>query len=693
MSSEAADANDEELRRRLLWEPCETKEELHTWCRVFLGIDFPDHVVSRHSNSSPMDMIWEAYDLCRHSDPEAGAYHILNYAARTSFKTLAAAAFEVLATLHLERDVSHMAAIESQAQKAQSYVKQMMRRPHIRPFLVGDNKREILVRRYVDRETGHSLTEKEWKSLTAVEQENHKQVERAWAYEEDDRYIKIIIATTQGANSEHTAIMIVDEVDVIPNVAAFEESKSIPEGRGEQIPLTLMISTRKSATGLVQKEIDGAEQSGLMVRHWNLIDITAPCQPDRHKPHLPKLTVYRSPSLLRHVTPEVFDAMSTKDQNEFIKDIDVMAGCGNCRLYAMCQGDLVNQKSESKLLRSIPKVIAAFTKGGKSLDYVHAQLMCDKPSMVGRVYPRFERRRHIISPAQAYEMVFGESPSEKIGGERLTKAALTEIFAERGLPFWGGMDFGDAHPFAFVFGVQDGARGFVLRALGGSHLEPDEQIALCEPLKKYRPDIYPDMSAPGAIRILKKAGFRMKKWKKMGGTVNGGIDIVQAKLCPVGSDVPEMYLVMDIYEDREIDFLVEQIEGYSWEMGPDGRPTGRPVKKDDDFCDAWRYGTMNVWPMKAGNVSVPTDDTREAAQLAESNGRLIQNPQYNWAEETIARLTGNPYHAPEAPVRPPMKVERVVKTPESTSYYASEDADAEAGKKKGRKGRLSWDFS
>src|SRR5678815_11229 len=62
----------------------------------------------RHSKCSQLfifpETVWEAYDLCRHSDPEAGAYHILNYAARTSFKTLAAAAFEVLATLHLSRD-------------------------------------------------------------------------------------------------------------------------------------------------------------------------------------------------------------------------------------------------------------------------------------------------------------------------------------------------------------------------------------------------------------------------------------------------------------------------------------------------------------------------------------------------------------------------------------------------------------
>lgn len=692
MSSEQQ--SDDDLRRIVLWEPCNTKQELHKWCKVFLDIDFPDHVVSRHSNSSPMDAMWEAYDLCRHSDPEAGAYHMMVYAARTSFKTLMAAAFEILATLHLDRDVSHMAAIEAQAQKAQSYVKQMFRRPHVRPFVVGDNQRQIQIRRYVNRETGHSLTEKEWKSLAVEEQQNHKLIARSHTYEEDDRYIKIIICTTQGANSEHTAIMVVDEVDVIPNVQAFEESKSIPEGRDEQIPLTLMISTRKSATGLVQKEIDGAEQSGLMVRHWNLVDITKKCEPERHKPHLPRLpVVYRSPSLLRHVTPEVFDAMSTKDQAEFVKDTDVPAGCGNCRLYAMCQGDLINQKSESNLLRSIPKVIAAFTKGGKSLDYVHAQLMCDKPSMVGRVYPRFERRKHVISPATAYEMVFGEKPSDKIGGERLTKTALTEILAERGLPFWAGMDFGDAHPFACVFGVKDGARGFVLRALGGSHLEPDQQVALCEPIKKFRPDVYPDMSSPGTIRIFHKHGYRMKKWKKAGGTVAGGIDIVQAMLSPVGSDVPEMYFVTDVDEDREIEFLVEQVEGYSWEMGPDGRPTGRPVKKDDDFCDAWRYGTMNTWPMKTGKLSVPTDDVRSAAQLAEGEGKLVQNPQYNWAEETIARLTGQPYHAPEAPVRPAMKVEVVKGSGGVPSYYASEDADAEAGKKRGKRGRLSWDFS
>ena len=72
----------------------ETKEDLHQWIRVYLGINLPAVIVDPDSNSSPMDLVWELYDAARMNKPEYS--QVLAYAARDSFKTFSAAIFEML---------------------------------------------------------------------------------------------------------------------------------------------------------------------------------------------------------------------------------------------------------------------------------------------------------------------------------------------------------------------------------------------------------------------------------------------------------------------------------------------------------------------------------------------------------------------------------------------------------------------
>ena len=85
-----------QMKRKLLFTPCETKEALQNWIRQFLGYDLPDCTVDPSSNSSPMALVWEIYEKAlKNDDPDFST--VLAYASRESMKTLVTAVL-VLAT-------------------------------------------------------------------------------------------------------------------------------------------------------------------------------------------------------------------------------------------------------------------------------------------------------------------------------------------------------------------------------------------------------------------------------------------------------------------------------------------------------------------------------------------------------------------------------------------------------------------
>ena len=56
----------EQIKRDILFTPCNTKEHLHRWIKIFLEMDLPNCIVSDNddlnpSNSNPTDLIWEMY--------------------------------------------------------------------------------------------------------------------------------------------------------------------------------------------------------------------------------------------------------------------------------------------------------------------------------------------------------------------------------------------------------------------------------------------------------------------------------------------------------------------------------------------------------------------------------------------------------------------------------------------------------
>lgn len=611
--------SDKEMLLRSIFVPCETKEDLHNWLSVYLGVDLPDGVVDEISTISPMGMLWEVYNAARTNDTDYD--RVLCYASRGSFKTLIAAILEVLCVVHLLRDVAHMAAIEPQAHKAQSYVKTFFNKPFLRDFVVSDNVRRVDFVRYYDNKTGINLTEKQFKSLPEIDRDR---------YVEHKNYIVIVICTLDGANSEHVPFFVVDEVDVIPagKVRAYEEAKMIPDPREGQEPITLLISTRKFSNGLVQREINESTASGLKVKHWNIIDVTEKCPPERHLPNQPKIPIYRSDDTLKAVSKEQYEAMNPEMQSKYVLDEGFRGCLENCKIFAMCKGGLATrQTSNSTMLKGIKWTTKQFR--GVSLPYAKSQLLCWKPSTEGLIYSDFERDTHVLTAAQIAAKITGEAYPDTYTNEQ-----LIQLMVAREMAFYAGMDFGFGHNFSVVLGVRDGNRMFIVGCWSQPELMPNQQVELCErTIKSYNPKIFADTENPQMIKVLHQAGFRMSKWNKGKGSVIAGIDIVRMKLAPV-MGAPQLYFLDG---DEGVELLLKRISTYSWALGADGKPSDIPDDNEDDEPDALRYVVMNVFGRKG--KAVATEDEPIKPKPLE----IAMRPQYDqktWMRQAVAEALG-----------------------------------------------------
>lgn len=597
--------------RKLLFTPLKTRKDLHAWIRLFFGLDLPDCIVDFDSTGTPLDAIWESYNEAQKKEPEFT--RILNFSSRDSFKTLAQSIYECLSLLHLRRDIVHLAAIEQQSQKAQAYIKDFFNRTYLRDFVVGNNKREFEIVRFFHPKTGDYINFNEWKKLDTTEQVN---------YEEQRSKSIVIVATMKSANGQHGDVAL-DELDLIDNPAVYEEAKMIPAVKNGKLPMTYMTSSRKFSYGLVQKEIDEADKSGLRVRHWNIIDVTAGCPDSKHRPDLPKLTIYRSDDTLRSLSEEDFNLLSDKEKTQYIKDEGYHGCLNSCRLFAMCKGALATrQQSKSPLLKPIAHVTNLFAQ--VNLEVAKCQLLCLKPSSEGLIYSRMDHKVHIKTAADMAEMITGIPRNVNF-----SKTDLINLLKNlEGAFFCAGIDFGFTHSFAVTLGCVWGSKIFIIDAFQQAELELNQQIDLCDQkIAHYKPTVYADTAYPAYIKSFKRAGYQMRNWEKAKGSVVGGIEIVRQKLMS-SLGVPEMFFLAN---DPGCELLFKKMREYHWRTDPQGNPTDTPDDRDNDMQDSCRYLVMNVFGNKKRVAMVSGNETTE----------IEADPQDNWMRKLIDEAIGD----------------------------------------------------
>jgi len=143
-----------------------------------------------------------------------------------------------------------------------------------------------------------------------------------------------------------------------------------------------------------------------------------------------------------------------------------------------------------------------------------------------------------------------------------------------------GLDFGFNVPSALVHIAVDGWKAYVTQKLYATGLTNTQIIErlndVIPPDRRDKDVIYADAQEPNRIAEINAAGFRCVAANKM---VSTGIDTVK-----------RFQLKMVDNEITPCTDGLKEIRGYSYKTDRDGRTYDEPIKFNDHFMDALRYG-------------------------------------------------------------------------------------------------------
>lgn len=553
--------------------PFESAQQMRDWVYNFFDLDFPMGCVDLDSNASPIEWMFEVYTAMRNNQGDEYPVWVV-YSSRDSYKTLSCSALEVILMIHLKSTVAHMAAIKSQSAKAVQYINGFLRK--VEPFL---------------NHHGMEITSQNSSNIRITDANGNTV------------YTTVIVCTMTGANSEHTNFMCVDEIDVVPNPLAFEEAKMIPGVMNGRFPITVCTSTRKFAFGLMQKEIEEAQEKGYPIKHWNLIDITERCPKTRHKPEEQRQDRYIAKRMpLRQISPEQFNALMDEQKPDY-EHIEAYAGCVDCKLLPVCKTRLAHRPSDDhgNLWKPIQSTINSFNR--VEPDTAEAQLLCWKPSSSGLVYPRFDKTEgeNTLTLDQAYY---------EFMGDEVTGITLPELIlkmSEAGIQFYVGGDWGFRHNFALVVGaILPSGDFWLVESFVMSGLEFPDMMKYSEHIRdKYMPrKWFMDTAQPMFIKSFKKAGMSCKEFRK---DVSGGIAATRGQVTDATGRRRLKVLLT-----QENAHLLKAFSNHHFRTDAAGNITAEPDDEEyADVMDSLRYMCQNLFATKGGLVA---PDLREREQ-------------------------------------------------------------------------------
>lgn len=600
-------ATDQKEMAGLMFQKLNSAQELKDWILTFLDLDMPIHTVDPESNSSPIDAMWEIYNTIRlNKGDEIPGYIMLS--ARECYKTLGASILETLLMCHFRVTIAHMAAIQAQSAKAIQYINYFF------------NKLDPLLESVGWQKTSENKSRISYRTEDGV-----------------DVYIRVIVATMAGANSEHTSLMFIDEIDVVANPLAYEEAKLIPGFDKGIYPVTVKLSTRKFAFGLMQKEIDLAPISGDKIVRWNIIDVTERCPETRHKPELPKAEAFIAKSLpLRQITREEYESLADAEKDRWEHLPEVHGGCTTCPLLAVCKTRLSKRGPEATggLYKPISVVINNFKKTNP--DMAEAQLMCWKPSSKGLVYPRFEgtvNSGNVITVSKAFETL--------VGGDKkhVRFDDLVNVMRTLKIPFYAGVDWGYTHDFVIViFAKMPNGEMWVVDCYSAPGLEFADCLEIAKSYRdKYHPEKwYCDQAMPSHTKSFNKNGMRSPKFTK---DVMGGIEALRSKII----DGYGRRLLKVVLTDATSK-VITSFGKHHFKLDGQGNPTLVP---DDtpgvaDQADAMRYVGQNLFPVKGPQkpMSELTEEQKRQLGINPEAGEQLREEIYKRVE-TIGVVGGS----------------------------------------------------
>lgn len=314
-----------------------------------------------------------------------------------------------------------------------------------------------------------------------------------------------------------------DEIDLINDEGALAESRMIPTTYKNFFPLTVSLSTRKYAGGLMEQKIQEVQNSGGEILRWNILDVTERITSQEARVNEPKVVRYLKELPMENLSEQDWKQLDPEAQQKYMR-FEAYAGIAEHKLLPVMKNYLVDrpQSDKGNLYKPVASVLNNFRQ--TSPDFAAAQLLCQKPSRANLVYPRFDDNSNSISIPDLYK---------KITGDNKDDATLEDIIftaKASGVTFIGGADWGftDFTSLVIIM-LLPGGEAVIVDNFVADKLEIDDiRNYAVELNEKWNVDRwYVDQAYPAYISMLKKAGLKCPEFTKV---VQDGIAAVQSKI-------------------------------------------------------------------------------------------------------------------------------------------------------------------
>jgi hypothetical protein len=583
-------------RRQILLTPCKSKAELKNWIKYHLKLDLPDCTVSRYADTDPLDAIWQIYDICVNNNNPDEIQELLYVAGRGSGKTLAVAVAEFMVMLHDQRDVVHVGAILSQAKRCYEY---------IQGFMLSDALRDILE----DTSADPLILEK-------------ANMEKS-IFNLKDRYtgdyikatMEVLPCTLKSVNGPHVALVSVDEIDTVSGegLRAFKDISGMLDSKRGRKALRVGISTRKSRYGLMNQQIEDAEQAGRTVKRWTTLEFNQRCPDSRSGTD--KISAYVNQEALEVVTAEVYERKDKARQNEYFLNEFPGSGCLSCPMASLCLGDSKKQASTSNMLKPISDAIKKTRENGA--DWAISQLYNLKPSVEGIIYKEFDEKQHVKNWNEMWEILTGKPYPGECDHDIFVKKCLS-----LGMSCYAGIDWGWSNPSTVVYFFVDNRENiYVVRCEGRTYTNNPSWVQIIKSKwhHMYRCQLYfPDMANPGDGVTMRTEGLPCPTEQTK--DTPGGVQVVKKWLRSMASPVPKMFFARDTCQP-----IIQEFFLYHFKTDAAGIITEDPEKEHDHWLDALRYAMYGLFGknrMVMANMS--GDETID--KIVDNQGNFKRQP-------------------------------------------------------------------
>ena len=245
------------------------------------------------------------------------------------------------------------------------------------------------------------------------------------------------------------------------------------------------------------------------------------------------------------------------------------------------------QEDVGNLYKPFPAVRNNFRQVGDP-DWAEAQLLCNKPSSSGLVYPRFDAEFNVISVEDALTRLLGDPPAV------VSFQFLKQYLVDLGVTIIGGGDWGYTdYTFLPVLACLPGGEIWLLTNHLGNKMELDDIVEVGVELNEgwNVSKWYVDQNYPAYIKTLKRKGLKIPAFTKV---VEDGIAALQGKI--VDSENNRKFYIIDVPENRPV---IDAFGEYRWKTDGKGETIeGKPHHDKEgvsDIMDGLRYPFQNMF--------------------------------------------------------------------------------------------------